>query len=167
MMNSVDCLRLGAIPSGRVWGVSGSVHPHGENCRQSQALSAPPHEKWGTSQALCTPMMKSPRVSGAECTAHENCGASQGVCTPSDENCRQSQALCTPVHENCGTSQALCTPIITVPTVSGSGNCVLRSPKLEDVSGSLHPHGENCRQSPALRTPLHENLGCLRLCTSP
>ena len=114
--------------------VSGSLHRHDENCRQSQALSALPHENWGTSQALCT---------------------------PHDEHCRPSQALSTPPHGNWGTSQAACAPhhkIADSLRLWGTF-CALRSPKLGDVSGSVHPHGENCRQSQALSAPPHENWG--------
>ena len=35
--------------------------------------------------------------------------------------------------------------------------CALHSPKARDVSGSLHPHDENCRQSQALSAFPHEN----------
>ena len=59
MMKTADSFRLCAPPLHEIWGdVSGSVQPHGEHCRQSQALSTPPHGNWGTSQAGCTPMMK-------------------------------------------------------------------------------------------------------------
>jgi len=44
--------------------VSGFLHSHVENCRQSQALCTPPHENGGTSKAICTPRMSLPTVSG-------------------------------------------------------------------------------------------------------
>ena len=65
MMKIADSLRLCAPPSRKLWDVSGSVHPHNERCRLSQALSTPPHGNWGTSQAVCTPIIKSPTASGS------------------------------------------------------------------------------------------------------
>ena len=50
-----------ALHSQKLGDVSGSVHPHGENGRQLQALSifcAFHSPELRTSQALCSPMMK-------------------------------------------------------------------------------------------------------------
>ena len=57
MMNTADSLRLHPH-SRKVWGVSGGLHRHDANCRQSQALCTRTHGKRGTSQAVCTAMMK-------------------------------------------------------------------------------------------------------------
>ena len=51
-------------------------------------------------------------------------------------------------HENCGTSQAVCMPLMKFPTVSGYVHP--RSRKWWGVSGGLHAHDENCRESQAL-----------------
>ena len=110
------------------------LHRHDENCRQSQALSALPHENWGTSQALCT---------------------------PHDEHCRPSQALSTPPHGNWGDVSGCLHPhhkLADSLRLLGTF-CALHSLKLGDVSGSLHPHDENCRQLQALSTPPHGNWG--------
>ena len=66
--------------------VSGGLHTHADNCRQSQALSTSGHEKCWTSQAGCMPMLEiadSPRVFAlVGHAAHENCGTFKAVCTP-------------------------------------------------------------------------------------
>ena len=161
MVKIADSLRLWGLSvfsTHENWGdVSGSVHPHDEHCRHSQALSTPPHGNWATSQAFCTPIVQSPTVSGsgAFCVLQSpKVRDVSGSLHPHDENCRQSQALSTPPHGNWGTSQAVCTPIIKSPTASGSGHFRCSpTPTARDVSGSLHPHDENCRQSQALCTP--------------
>ena len=62
--------------------------------------------------------------------------------------------LCAPPHENGRRPQA------------PSTFCALRSRKLWDVSGFLHPHDENCRQPQALCAHAHENRGASQaLCT--
>ena len=45
--------------------------------------------------------------------------------------------------------------------------CALHTSKLQDVAGFLHPHDENCRQSQALWTPVHENCGNASGCLHP
>ena len=56
MMKIADSLTLCAPPrpSRQLRNASRSVHPPDDNCRQSQALRASPHENSGTFQALCT-----------------------------------------------------------------------------------------------------------------
>ena len=109
MMKIADSLRLCAPavrPRSRKWrDVSGSEHPHDENCRQSQALSRFPHatpENGGASQAACMQMMKLPTVSGSEqffCAHHSRKWRDvSGGLRARDENCRQSQAPSTRAH---------------------------------------------------------------------
>ena len=81
MMKIADSLRLCAPPPHENCGtLSGSVHPHDENSRHSQALSTRTAEKRGASQAACMPMMKiadSLRLLALFAHAiHENCGTS-------------------------------------------------------------------------------------------
>ena len=45
-----------ALHGRKLRGVSGSLHPHDGNCRQSQAVCMfvrSTHENWGTSKAVC------------------------------------------------------------------------------------------------------------------
>ena len=155
-------------PARKLGDASGSVEPHDENCRQSQALCTPLHENCGASQAVCSPMMKiadSLRLCEPQFT---KIARRLRLFAPPSRNRRQSKALGTfcalhspklrgvsgflrPHGENCRQSQAL---------------CASPSRKLRDVSGSVQPRAENCRQSQALRTPPHEIWGRLRLCAA-
>ena len=115
-----DRLRLCAIfalHSQKLGDVSGSVHPHGENCRQPQALGTPFHEICGTSQAACTPIMLLPRGSGpVRPRSREARGVSGGLHAP--DEIADSLRLCTLVvhstHENGGASQAACTAMLKI-----------------------------------------------------
>ena len=129
-------------PTSRKLGdVSGSVHPHDEHCRQSQALSTPTARKLGDASGCLRPHHKiadSLRLWALSVLSiHQNCGTPQAFCTPMVNSPRVSGFECS-AHENCGASQAGCSPMMNLPTVSGSANPSSR--KLWDVSGCLHPH---------------------------
>ena len=113
--------------SRKLWGVSGSVHPHDENCRPSQALSTPPARKLGD-------------VSGAVRPHHKIA-----------DSLRLWAFSVFSTHQNCGASQALCTPMMKI--ADSLRLCAPPSRKLGDVSGSVQPHDASCRQSQARRAP--------------
>ena len=150
MMKIADSLRLCAPPSRKLGDVSGSVQPHDENGRQSQALGsfcALHSPKLGDVSGFLHPhdeLVDSLRLSAHFVqSTHENCGASQALCTPHAENCRPSKALST--------------------------FCTLHSRKLWGVSGSWHPHDEfadSLRLSAHVVHSTDENCGTPQaLCT--
>ena len=152
------------------------------------------HQNCGTSQALCTRMVKiADTLRLCAPPLRENCGTSKARCTPMVKIV-DSLRLCAPlsrslrgvsgsarphhkitdslglwalsvhsIHQNCGASQALRTPMMKI--ADRLRLCAPPSRKARDVSGSVQPHGENCRQSQALCTPpLKKIAGRLRLC---
>ena len=140
---------------------SGSVHP-------------PHHENCGTSQAFCTPMMNLPTVSGSEhflrIPLTKIVGRLRLFSTPMMKLPIVSGSVhffVHSTHKSWGTSQARCTPTAHGrQSQAPSTFCALRSRKLRDVSGFLHPHDKTCRPSQALCTPLHEICGTSQaLCT--
>ena len=165
MMKFADSLRLCAPPSRKLGDVSGSAHPHDENCRQpqalcaphdencrqAQALSTPPHENWGTSQAACTPIVKSPTVSGSghfRCSPlNKSAGRLRRSSTPMMKSPRVSGFECS-AHENCGVSQAVCSPMMKI-----ADSLRLCAPPLHEKWGT----------SQALCTPIMRIADSLRL----
>ena len=162
------------------------MRPHGENCRQPQALGTPFHEACGTSQAACTPIILLPTVSGSGrflCSPHTQIGGtSQALCAPMMK-IADSLRLCAPPFTKIWGRLRLCTPPM-MKFADSRRLCAPFSRNLRDVSSCLHPHHkiadslrlwafsvlrshQNWGTSQALCTPMMKIADSLRLCEPP
>ena len=134
---------MGALHSRKFRDVSGFLHPHDENCRQSQALCTPLHEDRGD-------------VSGSVQPHDASCRQAQALRTPHSRNLRDVSGCLHPHHKIADSLRLLALFVHSTHEVSGTSKafCTPMMKFADSLRRCATPLHENCGVSQAVCTPI-------------